>query len=74
MWDKRREKIFKHISWKSLKTRIFLIIVLAGIIPCILLENGILNNYEDRAVSVKISDVQTQMKIIADHLLNYNYL
>lgn len=74
MWDKSKGKIAKYISWKSLKKRIFLIIVVAGIVPCTLLQFGVLNNYEDRAVSLRISDVQTQMKIIADHLLNYNYL
>lgn len=35
---------------------------------------AILNNYEQRAVSVRTSDVQNQMKIIADHLITYNYL
>ncbi len=74
MWDKSREKVISIFSWKSLRTRIFLIILAAGIIPNIVLRFGILNTYEDRAVSVRISDVQTQMKIIADHLLNYNYL
>lgn len=74
MWDKSREKIISFLSWKSLRTRIFLIILAAGIIPSVVLRFGILNNYEERAVSVRISDVQTQMKIIADHLLNYNYL
>ena len=35
---------------------------------------AILHNYEQRAVSVRTSDVQNQMKIIADHLITYNYL
>ncbi len=74
MWDRNREKVMNFFSWKSLRTRIFLIILAAGIIPSLVIHFGILNNYEDRAVFVRISDVQTQMKIIADHLLNYNYL
>lgn len=74
MWDKSKEKLAGFLSWKSLRTRIFLIILLVGVIPSFVIRFAILNNYEDRAVTLRISDVQTQMKIIADHLLNYNYL
>jgi signal transduction histidine kinase len=35
---------------------------------------GVLENYEARAVDVRTSEVQTQMKIIANHLITYNYL
>lgn len=74
MWDKSKEKLIGLLSWRSLQTRIFLIILLVGVIPSFVIRFAILNNYEDRAVTLRISDVQTQMKIIADHLLNYNYL
>lgn len=74
MWDKVKTKQAGSLLWKSLKVRIFLIISIIGIIPCILIKYGILDNYEERAVSLRTSDVQTQVKIIADHLLNYNYL
>lgn len=59
---------------RSLKLRLFIIIFLAGIIPCTIIYQVILSNYEDRAVKVRISDVQNQLKIIADHLITYNYL
>lgn len=74
VWDKVKAGQAVFLSWKSLRLRIFLIIIITGVIPCILIKNGILNNYEERAVSLRTSDVQTQVKIIADHLLNYNYL
>lgn len=74
MWENYREKVVHFLSWKSMKARIFLIILAAGIIPSVVMRFGILNNYEERAVSLRISDVQAQVKIIADHLLNYNYL
>ncbi len=61
-------------TFKSLKTRIFCIVILAGMIPCIILHIGILERYMDNAVSVRTNEVQTQIKIIADHLLTYNYL
>ena len=68
-------KIFNKIpGLRSLKYRIFLIILIVGIVPTMILRYAILQNYEDRAVSVRISDVQSQFKILADHLITYNYL
>lgn len=59
---------------RSLKARIFIIVFLIGIVPSIIMCYGILQNYEDRAVSVRTSDVQSQLTIIANHLIAYNYL
>lgn len=73
-----KEKINQYISKfkvaRSLKVRIFFIILLVGIVPTAILRYGILQNYENRAVDVRISDVQTQFKILANHLITYNYL
>lgn len=60
--------------WRSLKVRLFIIMFLMGIIPGIFVRAGILENYERRAVDVRTSDVQTQLRIIANHLITYNYL
>lgn len=72
------EKILKFLKnlriGRSLKVRLFIIIFLMGILPSIVIRAGILENYEDRAVEVRISDVQTQLRIIANHLITYNYL
>lgn len=59
---------------RSLRARIFIIVFFVSIFPSIILLYGILKNYEDRAVSVRISDVQSQLNIIANHLITYNYL
>ncbi|MDD3370180.1 MAG: HAMP domain-containing sensor histidine kinase [Lachnospiraceae bacterium] len=72
MMEKTREVLSKLL--RSLKLRIFLIILIAGIIPSIVLKNGIVRNYENRAVSVRQSDVQAQLKILANHLITYSYL
>lgn len=64
----------KFKIWRSLKVRLFLIIFLVGSIPSLLMRTGILESYEDRAIGVRISDVTTQFKIIANHLITYNYL
>ena len=60
--------------WRSLKVRLFLIILLMGLVPAYIIKAGILQNYEARAVDVRQSDVQNQLKIIANHLITYNYL
>ena len=70
LWKKiRTNKVFR-----SLRFRIFLIILIAGSIPGMIMYWGISERYMANAVDSRISEVQTQVKIIADHLLTYNYL
>lgn len=71
---KVKEQLKKLKIWRSLKVRLFVIIFLVGLLPCLIIKGGILQNYEDRAVAVRQSDVQNQLKIIANHLITYNYL
>lgn len=59
---------------RSLKGRIFLILLIVGLIPCFIMRHAILHNYEQRAVNVRTSDVSTQVRILANHLITYNYL
>lgn len=61
-------------SIRSLRMGIFLLLVVVGTVPSVILKYSILESYETRAVNVRISEVQTQMKIIANHLIAYNYL
>ena len=68
-------KIFtKFIFLRSLKTRIFLILLIVGLIPCVSMRYAILQNYERRAVNVRTSDITTQLRILANHLITYHYL
>ena len=69
-----KDKIHKFIFLRSLKTRIFLILLIVGLIPCIIMRYAIVQNYEQRAVNVRISDVTTQLRILANHLITYHYL
>ena len=74
---KRTSSFWIGVIWKSLRSlrlRIFLIVLLSGVLPCAVMSRGIVRNYERRAVSVRISDVQAQLKILANHLITYNYL
>lgn len=68
------DKLKKSEALRSLRLRIFLMIMLVGLIPCIILHCGILERYYSNAVSVRTNEVQTQVKIIADHLITYGYL
>ena len=59
--------------FRSLKVRIFVIVFLIGMVPCIILHYGIVSSYESRAVAVRTSDVQLQMKVLANHLIAYDF-
>ncbi len=74
MFGKIMERVKKISIFRSFRTRIFLLMLVIGILPSIIVGNTILQNYENRAVSVKVSEVTNQFKIIANHLITYNYL
>ena len=59
---------------KSLRFRIFLITVLVSFVPTLLMRYGILQSYEQRAVSLRTMEVQDQITVIANHLANTHYL
>ena len=74
MWEKMKGQMAQISLIKSLRVRIFLLLLVMGMIPSVIDRNTLLHNYEERAVNVKISEVSNQFKIIANHLLTYNYL
>ena len=59
---------------KSLRFLVFIIILVVGLVSCMAMHYGILESYEERAVSLRTSDVQNQLKVIGNHLLANNYL
>lgn len=69
-----KDRLYKIIFLRSLKTRIFLILLIVGLIPCVSMRYAILQNYEQRAVNVRTSDITTQLRILANHLITYHYL
>lgn len=76
MWDitLHKKNIHQITFLRSLKVRIFLILLIVGLIPCFIMRYAILQNYEYRAVNVRTSDISTQVKILANHLITYHYL
>jgi len=65
----RRFKVFK-----SLRVRLFLIILTVALVPSLMMRYAIVENYQDKAVSMRTATVQSQLKILANHLIYYNYL
>ena len=59
---------------KSLKFRIFLLIILFGIAPTFLLRTGILSVYEKRAVNTRTVDITSPAKLLASQIVANNYL
>ena len=74
MTDKLRELVQKFSVVKSLRMRLFIIIFVVGLVPCVLLHYGILSNYEARAVEVRTEEVETHLRALANHLITYDYL
>lgn len=69
------QKIISRLHFiKSLRFRIFMIIIVVGYVPTLMMRYGILQNYENRAVSLRIAEVENQAKILANHLVVNNYL
>ncbi len=64
----------QHTFRRSFRARIFLVLLVIGFIPALVIHYAILSSYETRAVNVRESEVQNQLKIIANHLITYNYL
>ncbi|MBS6196287.1 MAG: two-component sensor histidine kinase [Clostridiales bacterium] len=63
---------FKFI--KSLRFRIMIILVIIGIVPSVIVEKGIVNSYEDRAVSLRSFGVKNQCDILTNQLITEQYL
>ena len=59
---------------KSIRFLVFIVILFVGLISCVAMHFGIMESYEERAVSLRTSDVQNQLKVIGNHLLANNYL
>ena len=60
--------------FRSLKAHFFLAIFLTGLACCFTMHVLIFNDYEERAVAVRISEMQTQLRLLSNRLIKYNYL
>lgn len=74
MFAKIFDELKNLLSLRSLKIRIFAIVLIVGIVPGILMRSAIVSNYEERAVEQRISTVQNQLLVVSNHLINNRYL
>lgn len=51
-----------------------LLLIVIGIIPCIVVGQGIISNYEKRAVSVRTAEIQNQSTMLGSRLGKAGYL
>lgn len=65
---------FKSKFFGSLQFKILMILIGIGILPCIVLEKGILNSYRTRAVSLKTIEAQAQSNILSKQLSDNDYM
>lgn len=69
------KKILSRLTFvNSLRFRIFAIVIIVSYVPTLIMRYGILQNYEERAVSLRISEAENQAMILANHLGANNYL
>lgn len=66
------KKLFDFL--KSLKFRLILLFILIGVFPGLLLRMGMLGSYENRAVSIRTSEILSQAKILANQIVSNDYL
>ena len=71
---KIKEFYHQYLNIRSLRVRIFLIVLVVGIVPSVAMRYGIMRNYEQREVELRTATVQSQLRVIADHLINEDYL
>ena len=60
--------------FKSLKLRIFLVIVIAGVIPAMIVSNGFIKSEKTESRNNHINLIKTQAQILSNQIVKYNYL
>ena len=65
---------FKDKIFRNLRFRVILLVMLAGLIPCLASLFGTAKFYESRAVDLQTAEIQNQCTILCNQLNTYNYL
>ncbi len=69
-----KQLLKKSIIFKSLKFRIFIIVLLVGIIPAFVMRVTLIKSYEHRAYNQRITDVANQCTILCGRIMESGYL
>lgn len=64
----------KNRSFKSLRFRILIILVILGIVPSVIVTRMMIGNYEKQAVAVRAGAVSNQCSILCNQIIKENYL
>ena len=70
----KRQFRFRDKIFKNMRFRLILIVMLAGILPCMAVLFGIAKFYESQAVALRTAEIQNQCTILSNQLSNYGYL
>ena len=72
---KKIKKLLRRFpALRSLRLRVMLIIVLTGILPMVITAHSLLRTYEKKVISMRVSEAQTQLRAISNHLISNDYL
>lgn len=74
MWSKIVDGLKKIKFFRSLRVRLCLIIFIVSMVPGLTMYYGLLSSYTKNEVTVQSNNVLSQAKILANHLITYNYL
>ena len=64
---------FKKKIFNNLRFRIFIIVLLAGLVPSVVALFGIVKVYESRAVSLRTAEIQNQCTILTNQISASHY-
>lgn len=64
----------KKLRFNSIQFRIFLIILLLGTLPMLVMRYGVLRNFERKAVASKTIEITNQSKLLATQIASAQYL
>ncbi|MGN1167026.1 MAG: sensor histidine kinase [Lachnospiraceae bacterium] len=67
------KKYFKVKIFQSLRFRIAVLVIIAGIVPAMIMKTVILKSYEKQTVDTRTADIQNQCTILCNQLSAVNY-
>ena len=67
-------KIWSVLRMRSLRARLFFIMLILAAVPCVLVRFIVVKSYENRAQAQRISVVKEQLYVAAEQLISGNYL
>ena len=70
----KRPFILRDRIFKNMRVRIIVLVMLAGLLPCLVVLFGAEKFYELRAVELRTAEIQNQCTILGNQLDNYSYL